>query len=248
MLEIKNVTKTYGQIAALDDVCLQLESQKIHVLIGSSGSGKSTLLRAVLGLIDIQDGLIELNEQSVLKMSEVERAQKMGYIPQDAGLFPHLTAEENITLVAKSLKWTKDRVAARFQELNQIVLLDPVLFQRLPAELSGGQKQRVALLRALFLNPDVLLMDEPFAALDPLIRAEIQNEMKALFTHLKKTIIFVTHDVGEAHFLADQIILMHQGRVIQQGQLKDLAQHPVSPFVTQFLQAQRIVNLFEDKK
>lgn len=244
MIKLSGVTKRYGDRTALDSVSLTLESQKIHVFVGSSGSGKSTLLRSILGLVAPESGSILIGDLPVSNMEPRTRAEKMGYVPQDAGLFPHLTAEENIFLASRSLQWSRSRRDERLLDLNKIVLLDSDLLKRYPNELSGGQKQRVALLRALFLNPDIVLMDEPFAALDPLVRAEIQSEVKKLFSRLQKTVIFVTHDIGEAHFLGDQIVLMHDGRVVQKGQLRDLVDHPATEFVTRFLQAQRVVQLF----
>jgi osmoprotectant transport system ATP-binding protein len=240
MLQIRTLTKKFGSLAALDQVSLSLEPNKTHVLLGSSGSGKSTLLRAILGLVACDEGSIQINGTLVSALSAKERARQIGYVPQDAGLFPHLTSEDNMTLVARSLGWDRAKLKDRMQRLNQIVQLDDALFTRYPSELSGGQKQRVALLRSLFLDPPLILMDEPFAALDPLVRADIQTEVKSLFSRLEKTVVFVTHDVGEAHFLSDNIVLMDQGRVIQQGKLQDLVDRPAGPFVTRFLQAQRI--------
>lgn len=246
MIEINSVTKKYGNTYALNDLTVVLPAKKTHVLLGSSGSGKSTLLRTILGLIALDSGTIQVNGNLISELSPTEKTRQLGYVPQDAGLFPHLTAQQNIVLVAKSLGWTKSQITARLTELNQIVMLEEPLMRRFPSELSGGQKQRVAFLRALFLNPDVILMDEPFGALDPLVRADIQVEAKDLFKRLEKTVVFVTHDVGEASFLADSIALMHQGRLIQQGMLHDLVEQPADPFVSKFLQAQRVMNISKD--
>jgi osmoprotectant transport system ATP-binding protein len=248
VLEIRSITKNYGKLKALDSVSLSLASGRTHVLLGSSGSGKSTILRAILGLIICDQGSIQINESSVSNMTARQRAEKIGYVPQDAGLFPHLSAQENITLVARSLSWSKNKIAERLLQLSRILSLEENLLARFPSQLSGGQKQRVALLRSLFLDPQLILMDEPFGALDPLTRAEIQNEVKSLFSRLQKTVIFVTHDVNEAYFLADHLVLMHDGRIIQEGKLEDMINHPTQAFVTKFLQAQRIFQFSGDKK
>lgn len=247
MLEIQSVTKKYGNVTALDGVSLSLAKGQTHVLLGSSGSGKSTILRAILGLVTLDEGSILMDQTSITGMTAGQRAKKIGYVPQDAGLFPHLSARSNITLVAKSTGWSKSKIEERLNDLCGTAFLETNLLDRFPGELSGGQKQRVALLRSLFLDPQLILMDEPFGALDPLTRAEIQTEVKSLFSRLKKTVIFVTHDVNEAYFLADHMVLMYEGRIIQEGGLKDMILHPAQPFVTKFLQAQRIFQFSKDE-
>ncbi|RYZ64445.1 MAG: ATP-binding cassette domain-containing protein [Proteobacteria bacterium] len=241
MLELIDVSKSYGSVRVLSKISQSKISEKTVVLLGSSGSGKSTLLRAILGLHPIDQGSILIQGAPIAELSPRARAEKMGYVPQDGGLFPHLTAQGNITLAARSLKWSNDRVAQRLGELSALEFLSPELLGRFPVELSGGQRQRVALLRSLFLDPGLILMDEPFGALDPLVRNGIQTEMKALFSRLKKTVVFVTHDVGEASFLADEILLMHEGRIVQAGKMNDLIKNPSEPFVTKFLNAQRVL-------
>lgn len=243
MIEIQSVTKKYESRYALDKVSLSLAANKTHALLGSSGSGKSTLLRAILRLIPYDEGKILLGGVEVASMDSRARAKHIGYVPQYTGLFPHLTCRDNITIVGRSLNWDKQKINARLSELRKVAPLDDSLLARYPSELSGGQKQRVAVLRSLFLDPDIILMDEPFGALDPLIRSDIQAEVKDLFARLQKTVVMVTHDVGEANFLADNIILMHEGRVIQQGRLEDLVNSPASPFVNRFLNAQRVFDL-----
>lgn len=246
MIEIQSVTKRYESRYALEKVSLSLAANKTHALLGSSGSGKSTLLRAILRLIPYDEGKILIGGVEVASMNSSTRAKHIGYVPQYTGLFPHLTCRDNITIVGRSLNWDKQKIDARLSELRKVAPLEDSLLARYPNELSGGQKQRVAVLRSLFLDPELILLDEPFAALDPLIRSDIQAEVKELFRRLKKTVVMVTHDVGEANFLADNIILMHEGRVIQQGRLEDLVNNPAAPFVDRFLNAQRVFDLRKD--
>jgi len=165
--------------------------------------------------------------------------KKMGYVIQDGGLFPHLTARDNVTLMARYLKWDRGSIAQRLRELTDITRFPADGLDRFPAQLSGGERQRVSLMRALMLDPDVLLMDEPLGALDPMIRRELQTDLKRIFHTLKKTVVLVTHDLGEAAFFGDVIVLLREGRIVQQGTLDDLLDSPAEPFVTHFINAQR---------
>lgn len=241
MIKIEHVSVSYQKTRVLDDISLDFEEGKTHVIIGSSGSGKSTLLRSILGLVPIHSGTIKILNEDISAMSPARRAAQVGYVPQGAELFPHLTIEKNITLAARSLHWKEDAIQARLEVLNKVVNLGNSLGHRYPHEISGGQMQRAALQRALFLDPQVIVMDEPFGALDPIIRSDVQNEVKELFNRLKKTVIFVTHDLAEAQFLADQVILLNSGKVLQAGNLLDLIKNPADQFVTRFIQAQRVV-------
>jgi osmoprotectant transport system ATP-binding protein len=164
---------------------------------------------------------------------------RTGYVIQDGGLFPHLSARENVTLVAERLGWDASRISARVDELFDLAGLSADLASRYPAELSGGQRQRVGIMRALILDPDLLLMDEPLGALDPILRARLQRDLKSLFLRLKKTVLLVTHDMNEAAFLADTIAILRQGQVVQQGSFEDLAARPADDFVAEFIAAQR---------
>jgi len=164
--------------------------------------------------------------------------RRMGYVIQDGGLFPHFTARQNVALMAKEAGWPAKRRRERVEELVALTCFPASALDHYPVELSGGQRQRVALMRALMLDPDILLMDEPLGALDPMIRAELQDELKAIFQSLAKTVVLVTHDLGEAAFFAETIILMHQGRVVQQGQFSDLIERPIDSFVSHFVHAQ----------
>ena len=172
----------------------------------------------------------------------------MGYVIQEGGLFPHLTAQENVSLVARHIGWNRDRIRNRIGELCELTKFPVDALDRFPAQISGGQKQRVSLMRALMLDPDILLLDEPLGALDPLIRFELQTDLKEVFQILGKTVVMVTHDIGEAGFFEDTIILLRDGRIMQQGTLSDLVKKPADPFVTLFIKAQRSpLESIEDK-
>jgi osmoprotectant transport system ATP-binding protein len=239
MLELQEISKSYGDKKVLDRVSLSVPEGVTHALIGSSGSGKTTLLRIMLGLIDFEKGYVKINDQPLLSHTPAAWAEKIGYVPQDGGLFPHLNTRRNITLVAELRGWSSTRIEARLKELSSVVELDPLLLDQFPVELSGGQQQRVALMRATFMDPPVMLLDEPMGALDPLIRRSLQEELKSVFARLKKTVILVTHDLSEAVFLATQMSLLHEGRIVQTGSYEDFIRRPADAFVTYFIQAQR---------
>jgi osmoprotectant transport system ATP-binding protein len=245
MLELKDICKTYAGRIVLHPIRLKLPAEKTHVLLGSSGSGKSTLLRIVLSLVPPDSGSVELNGRPVAKMTPAERAAEIGYVPQEGGLFPHFTAEENVSLVARSSGWPKAKIRDRVSELAGLVALDESLLARYPKELSGGQKQRVAIMRAAFKDPKFLILDEPLGALDPIIRSELQMELKGIFRSLGKTVVLVTHDIGEAAYLGDSVSLLREGRLIQTGTMADLLNRPAEPFVTQFINAQRTLQSME---
>ena len=163
----------------------------------------------------------------------------MGYVIQEGGLFPHLTAQQNVTLVARYLNWSSDKIDHRLSQLASLVQLNPDSLSRYPAELSGGQRQRVSLMRALMLDPDVLLLDEPLGSLDPMIRFDLQNDLRKIFQQLHTTVVLVTHDLSEAAFFADHIVLLKDGKIVQRGSLRDLIDAPADPFVESFIRAQR---------
>ena len=239
MLTLQNIYKTFEGKPVLSDVNLIVPKGATHALIGSSGSGKTTLLRITLGLIPFDKGYVKINEQALLSFSPVEWADRIGYVPQDGGLFPHISAFENVSLIAKLRGWKKQKIESRVEELRKLVGLEAQLLAQFPFELSGGQQQRVAIMRAAMMDPAVMLLDEPMAALDPLIRRSLQQELKSIFQRLDKTVLLVTHDLGEAVFLAEQITLLHEGKVIQTGMYRDLLKSPADPFVTAFINAQR---------
>jgi osmoprotectant transport system ATP-binding protein len=239
MLELLNVYKTFHGRPVLADVNLTVPKGATYALIGSSGSGKTTLLRITLGLIPFDKGYVKINDQALLSFTPVEWADRIGYVPQDGGLFPHITGYHNVSLIAKMRGWSKSKIDERVQELSRLVELDANVLSQFPYELSGGQQQRVAIMRAAMMDPAVMLLDEPMAALDPLMRRTLQRELKSIFTRLGKTVLIVTHDLGEAVYLAEHITLLHEGRIIQSGSYGDLLRHPTDPFVTLFINAQR---------
>jgi osmoprotectant transport system ATP-binding protein len=239
MLELQNIHKNFEGRSVLADVNLIVPKGATHALIGSSGSGKTTLLRITLGLIPFDQGYVKINGQALLSFTPVEWADRIGYVPQDGGLFPHITGKNNVALIAKLRGWRKSRIDDRVEELRKVVNLDPEILTHFPREMSGGQKQRVSIMRAAMMDPAVMLLDEPMAALDPLIRRSLQQELKSIFHRLGKTVLLVTHDLGEAVFLAEQITMLHDGRIEQTGTYRDLLLHPANPFVSQFINAQR---------
>ena len=239
MLELQNIYKTFEGKPALADVNLTVPKGATHALIGSSGSGKTTLLRITLGLIPFDKGYVKINGQALLSFTRVEWADRIGYVPQDSGLFPHISGKNNVTLIAKLRGWSASKIEDRVEELRKVVDLDAEILTHFPQEMSGGQKQRVSIMRAAMMDPAVMLLDEPMAALDPLIRRSLQQELKSIFQRLGKTVLLVTHDLGEAVFLAEQITLLHEGKIIQAGTYRDLLLNPAIPFVSQFINAQR---------
>ena len=239
MITLEDVSKSYDGKVALGRTNLEVPAEKCLALIGPSGCGKSTLLRLVVGLIQPDTGRITLGGALLTPETRRILRLRLGYVIQDGGLFPHLTAAGNVTLMATQLRWEPPRIKKRLAELAELTRLPVDLLDRYPAQLSGGQRQRVGLMRALMLDPEVLLMDEPLGALDPIIRSQLQADLKQIFQRLKKTVLLVTHDMGEAAYLGDEIALMRDGQIIQRGSLAALLDHPADPFVTEFIRAQR---------
>ena len=238
MIAVENICKSYGRQIALAQTSLAFHTGTT-ALIGESGCGKSTLLRLMLGLIRPDSGRVVFNAEP-LTADNVERVRHaIGYVIQDGGLFPHLTARANVTLLARFLRRTPPWIDERVNHLADLVRLQPAALARHPRDLSGGQRQRVGLMRALMLDPEALLLDEPLGALDPIIRSELQTELKSIFAQLAKTVIFVTHDMNEAAYLASDIVLLREGRVVQRGALDDLLHRPAEPYVREFIRAQR---------
>ena len=239
MLVLEHISKAFDGRTVLSDVGLSVPRGATCALIGSSGSGKTTLLRITLRLIAPDQGVVKINDQELSAFDAEAWADQIGYVPQDGGLFPHLTGQQNVTLVPRLRHWPQDRIEARLAELQQLVALETSVLQRYPQAMSGGQKQRVAIMRAAMMDPAVLLLDEPMAALDPLIRSSLQQELKRIFERLGKTVLIVTHDLAEAVFLAERVTLLHQGTVVQTGTYRELLLTPADPFVTSFINAQR---------
>lgn len=237
--ELRGVMLAFGGVHALDGVTLAFPRGHTTALIGSSGSGKSTLLRVLLGLEWPDAGTVACEGRALDRNALLQLRRRVGYVIQDGGLFPHLTVLGNLALLPRHLGWSTARVRERGAALATLTHLDADLLQRFPAELSGGQRQRVALMRALMLDPPTLLLDEPLGALDPLVRRGLQDELRDIFASLRKTVIMVTHDLAEAAFFSNRLILLHAGRVLQEGSLADFRRAPVDPFVTRFLAAFR---------
>jgi len=226
VIALRDVTRTFGGRAAVDHVSLVVAAATTHVLLGSSGSGKSTILRLILGLLQPDAGEVSVQTRS------------MGYVVQEGALYPHLTAARNVTLPARAQGWPDERRAARLAALASLVGFERDLLDRYPAQLSGGQRQRVSLMRALMLDPPVLLLDEPLGALDPIARTELQRHLVRIFGELRKTVVLVTHDVREAFVFGAAITLLDRGRAVQHGTFADLARRPAEPFVAEFIRAQ----------
>jgi osmoprotectant transport system ATP-binding protein len=239
LVKLEDVSKRYGDAIALYPTNLLVQSSKTTVLIGPSGCGKSTLLRLIIRLIEPDSGSVELDGNAVTADNINALRRRIGYVIQEGGLFPHLTAHANVLLMARHIGKSEDETQNRLLQLCELTRFSQNLLPRYPLELSGGQRQRVSLMRALMLSPELLLLDEPLGALDPLVRASLQKDLKEIFTRLRQTVVFVTHDLAEAIYFADQIVLMNEGRIVQKGTISDLRERPADPFVSEFINAQR---------
>lgn len=242
MITFERVTKIYpgSDEPAIDNVSFEVPEGEICVVIGPSGCGKTTLMRMINRLIPITSGTISIKGQNVSKMDVIELRRGIGYAIQQIGLFPHMTVYDNIATVPKLLKWDKKRIAARVDELLTLAGLEPDIFRfRYPRELSGGQAQRIGVVRALATDPPVMLMDEPFGAIDPINREVLQDEFLKIQAKVKKTIIFVTHDIHEAIKMGDKIALLEAGRLVQYDTPENLLVHPKNRFVKDFVGSDR---------
>ena len=239
MITLDGVSKHYGDTVAVNDVTLTVAAERTTVLIGPSGSGKSTLLRLMNGLIEPTAGRVTFDGETLHNQSVRTVRHRLGYVIQEGGLFPHLTGRSNAALLARHLGWSDERIDRRIAELTDLVQLPADRLEQYPTELSGGQRQRVSLMRALMLDPDVLLLDEPLGALDPMIRADLQDDLRTIFRAVGKTVVLVTHDIGEAGYFGDDVALLRQGEIVQRGSMHDLVHAPVDAFVDDFIQAQR---------
>jgi osmoprotectant transport system ATP-binding protein len=234
MIEIRNVTKRYGTATVVDNVSMSVEKGEITVIVGTSGSGKSTLMRMINRLVPITEGEISVGGQNVMDVEVTELRRKIGYAIQGHGLFPHRTVAQNIATVPQLLDWDSTRIAKRVEELLGLFNLDPATFaDKYPHQLSGGQQQRVGVARALAAEPELLLMDEPFGALDPVIRGKAQDDLLAIQKQFGTTVILVTHDMDEAFHLGNQIAVMSEGRLLQCSTPEKILTEPADPFVQQ---------------
>lgn len=241
MVKFSNVVKTYGEHVAVKNLNLEIPEGEFVVLIGPSGCGKTTTLKMVNRLIEPTSGDIFIRDRNVMDLNPVALRREIGYVIQQIGLFPNMTIEQNIDVVPRLLGWPADRRKRRVFELLEMVNMDPDIYaSRYPAELSGGQQQRIGVLRALAVEPPLILMDEPFGALDPIARESLQDEMKSLHGRLNKTTIFVTHDMDEALKLADRIVVMNQGEVVQVATPEELLRKPANDFVASFIGKNRL--------
>ncbi|MEX0430216.1 ABC transporter ATP-binding protein [Spiribacter insolitus] len=232
MIELDGVSKYFGEEAAVDGISLTIPDGSLCVLVGTSGCGKSTTLRMINRLIEHSAGEIRIDGHQIRRFNEETLRRRIGYAIQNTGLFPHWTVARNIGVVPRLLKWDKAAVDRRVEALMALLSLDIDEFaDKYPHQLSGGQAQRVGVARALAADPEILLMDEPFGALDPITRSSLQAELLRIQSHIRKTIVFVTHDMDEALRLADHIVVMRAGRIIQQGAPADILSHPADDFV-----------------
>ncbi|MDY3276649.1 MAG: betaine/proline/choline family ABC transporter ATP-binding protein [Staphylococcus chromogenes] len=242
MLSIKNLSKVYaGSKKAVDNMNIEIQQGEFIAFIGTSGSGKTTALRMINRMIEATEGQIMINGKDVRQMNPVQLRRSIGYVIQQIGLMPHMTVRENIVLVPKLLKWSQEKKDAKARELIKLVDLPEEYLDRYPSELSGGQQQRIGVVRALAAEQDIILMDEPFGALDPITRDTLQDLVKKLQQKLGKTFIFVTHDMDEAIKLADKICIMSYGKVIQYDTPDNILRHPANDFVRDFIGQNRLI-------
>ncbi|MHB9997999.1 choline ABC transporter ATP-binding protein OpuBA [Bacillus spizizenii] len=242
MLTLENVSKTYkGGKKAVNNVNLKIAKGEFICFIGPSGCGKTTTMKMINRLIEPSAGKIFIDGENIMEQDSVELRRKIGYVIQQIGLFPHMTIQQNISLVPKLLKWPEQQRKERARELLKLVDMGPEYLDRYPHELSGGQQQRIGVLRALAAEPPLILMDEPFGALDPITRDSLQEEFKKLQKTLHKTIVFVTHDMDEAIKLADRIVILKAGEIVQVGTPDDILRKPADEFVEEFIGKERLI-------
>jgi osmoprotectant transport system ATP-binding protein len=250
MIKLEHVSKRFSSggrsVVAVDDVSFDVAAGELCVLIGPSGSGKTTAMRMINRLETPSDGRIIIDGRDTRTINEVELRRTIGYVIQQGGLFPHFTVADNVAIVARLLGWPVEKRRKRAYQLLDLVGLPPDQYaDRYPAQLSGGQQQRVGVARALTVDPPIVLMDEPFGAVDPVTRKQLQRELRRIQAEVQKTIIFVTHDISEAFLLGDRVVLMRDGRVVQNGTPADLLRRPADPFVTDFIGEDRAIRTLQ---
>ena len=237
MLSLTDVTKSFEGRTVIRKTTLIVHDAERVALIGPSGCGKSTLLKMSVGLVVPDSGTVKIGDVEINEQTARAVRRRIGYVIQDGGLFPHLTAEDNVTLVSRLDG--KTNLGGKVRELAVLARFPVGLLGKYPRQLSGGERQRLGLMRALMLDPDVLLLDEPLGALDPIVRAELQKDLREAFRELKKSVLIVTHDMGEAAYLADSICVLRDGAILQRGTMQDLVERPTDPYVETFVHAQR---------
>jgi osmoprotectant transport system ATP-binding protein len=238
MLEFRGVSKSFNGATVVHPFDLVIEPGEVVVLLGPSGCGKTTILRMVAGLSAPTSGQITVDSIPLSDPTLSVVRRRLGYVIQEGGLFPHLTAIENVTLIPRHDGWPRKKIDERLSELVQMTQFPSDALNRYPNELSGGQRQRLSLMRALFQNPRLLLLDEPLGALDPLIRAGLQRDLNEVFARIGATVLLVTHDLVEAGRFADRVCVMHAGRIVQQGLFADILEKPSDEFVREFVSSQ----------
>lgn len=241
MIRFENISKKYDRQTIIENISFEIKKGELVVLIGASGCGKTTLLKMINRLINPSKGKIYINGEDILKKSEIELRRNIGYVIQQTGIFPHMTIRENIEVIQRIQKKSEKEIENTSIEVMEMVGLDPKKYlDRYPSQLSGGQKQRVGVARAFACNPDVILMDEPFSALDPITKNQLQDELIDLQSKLKKTIVFVTHDMDEAVKIADRICIMNKGEIIQYDTPEEIMKNPINDFTSEFVGKNRI--------
>lgn len=249
MIKLSNVTKKYGNFVAVDSISMDIKQGELMVILGPSGCGKSTTLRLINKMVTISEGDILVRGKNIVDIDDVELRKSIGYVIQSIGLFPHMSVGKNIATVPTLLNWEKETISKRIDKMLELVGLSPEKYkEKKPAQLSGGEAQRIGVARALAADPDILLMDEPFGAVDPINRLRLQREFRQIQQNLNKTVLFVTHDVEEALLIADRICIMNHGKIIQIGTPEEISINPKNEFVKEFFKGEGILSLLSRKK